>query len=63
MRVKLPCGCTIDDEQYSTVHEQDGRHYPIGAHPANYCYKCDLFKPCACTIVGTGILEGQPYLR
>lgn len=48
MITKLPCGCTINDEFKSTVHEPDGRHYPIGASPATFCMRCDLYRPCAC---------------
>jgi co-chaperonin GroES (HSP10) len=48
MRTKLPCGCTIDDAILSTVHEADGKHYPIGASPATFCKRCDMHKPCAC---------------
>ena len=51
MIVILPCGCTIDDEQKSTIHYADGRHYPIGTSPKTYCPKCDLFKLCTCPIV------------
>jgi hypothetical protein len=48
MWVRLPYGCMIDDALHSTVHESDGRHYPIGASPATFCIECDLFKPCKC---------------
>lgn len=63
MHVKLDCGCFVDDAVYSTIHESDGRHYPIGTNPKTYCYRCDRFKPCACTAIGTGVVEGQPYIR
>ena len=47
MRVTLECGCTVDDARVSTVHELDGRHYPLGTSPKTYCMVCDLFRPCA----------------
>lgn len=50
MRVKLPCGCTIDDEHYSTIHEKGGRHYPIGTNPRTFCLECDQFRPCLCPV-------------
>lgn len=46
MYVDLECGCCIDDENFSTVHEDDG-HYPIGAGPESFCKRCDLFHPTA----------------
>lgn len=49
MITKLECGCTVDDERVSTVHEQDGKHYPIGTTMQNFCKRCDLYKPCLCT--------------
>lgn len=48
MNVTLKCGCTIDDERKSTVHEADGKHYPLGTSPKTFCAKCDLYKPCLC---------------
>lgn len=49
MLAKLPCGCTVDDATHSTIHETDGRHYPIGASPGTFCPKCDLYQPCVCS--------------
>lgn len=46
MIVTLSCGCTVDDEQTSTIHEIDGRHYLVGANPTTFCVRCDLFRPC-----------------
>lgn len=51
MHQTLPCGCVVDDERYSTVHESDGRHYPLGTSPQTFCIWCDLYKPCECTTV------------
>jgi hypothetical protein len=48
MRQNLPCGCVVDDEKYSTVHENDGRHYLLGLGPATFCVRCDKYKPCLC---------------
>lgn len=48
MIVTLECDCTIDDEFLSTVHERDGRHYPIGESPESFCKRCDLYRPCLC---------------
>jgi hypothetical protein len=49
MIVKLDhCGCIIDDEFKSTVHEVDGKHYPLFTSPESYCLKCDLYRPCIC---------------
>jgi hypothetical protein len=48
MHQTLPCGCVVDDEKYSTFHENDGYHYRLGLSPVTFCAKCDLFKPCAC---------------
>lgn len=49
MIVKLECGCTINDEVTSTVHSDDGRHYPLNCGPKSFCLRCDLFKPCLCS--------------
>lgn len=50
MIVSLPCGCTIDDETHSTVHDAGGHHYPISTSPKTFCFACDVFRPCGCAI-------------
>lgn len=48
MTRRLPCGCVLEDEITSTVHEDDGKHYPIGAGPDTLCARCDMYRPCLC---------------
>lgn len=48
MLTNLPCGCRVDDAVLSTIHEPDGKHYPIGTSPVTFCKKCDLYRPCLC---------------
>mgnify|MGYP001607140171 CR=1 FL=1 len=48
MYVKLKCGCVVDDAVLDTVHQADGKHYPIGTGPRTFCVRCDLFRPCLC---------------
>lgn len=56
MIVDLDCGCRIDDEFYSTFHQKDGLHYPIGTGPKSFCRRCDLYKPCVCTAEDTAVV-------
>jgi hypothetical protein len=55
----LPCGCRIDDQFYSTAHDESDKrtpadvtrkraHYPLGQTPETFCFGCDQFRPCAC---------------
>jgi hypothetical protein len=59
VRVLLDCGCTIDDEYKSTVHdvsdqrsagdiERKKHHYPLEGAAAGYCLTHDMYRPCPC---------------
>lgn len=60
MIVRLECGCVIDDAVLSTYHDEDGRHYPIGAGPETFCKRCDLYRPCGCDAVAPPVPRVSP---
>ncbi len=62
MIVHLDCGCTVNDEYTNTVHEMDGRHYPLGTSPQTFCLRCDRFHP-SCDLPAAVKLEGIARVR